>query len=73
LNHPETIIRQTVTILIEKVGQTSPHSICYPAIVNAKHYDDILDDVKIVREKLLTDKILSNDSSAEQQSAMANV
>ena len=35
LNHPEANVRQSVSDLLCRVGQDSPHYIIYPAIVGA--------------------------------------
>ena len=35
LNHPENNVRQSVSDLLCRVGQDSPHFIIYPAIVGA--------------------------------------
>ena len=35
LNHPEANVRQSVSDLLCRVGQDSPHFIIYPAIVGA--------------------------------------
>ena len=37
LNHPEANVRQSVSDLLCRVGQDSPHFIIYPAIVGASH------------------------------------
>lgn len=35
LNHPVRAVRDTLCTILERIAATSPHALCYPAIVGA--------------------------------------
>ena len=51
LNHPENDVRQSVSDLLCRVGQDSPHFIIYPAIVGASRRSEKKTDTDAVTGK----------------------
>jgi hypothetical protein len=37
LNHSDSFVQETLKSLIEKIGQSFPHAICYPAFVRSNY------------------------------------
>jgi hypothetical protein len=41
INHRDSFVRETFKLLIEKIGISYPHAICYPAFVRANQISGI--------------------------------
>ena len=59
---------------MEKIGQSSPHSICYPAVVNARISDDIMSNLLSwnIRPKK-SSNLESNTSDIENHPMLSNL